>query len=189
MRIARHDPDRARWQDEVSDARQQLFASETRIASVGTTLAARAPAANRASANAAAASGNHAPAGAAQNPSGGSPTPAATRGAAQPPAASADGAKRDNSPVAVGSLAAKARQRVQPSYPQIAKVARVTGVVTVYLIVNEKGEVESVQRSDGPAQLQQAAAEAARRWKFHPTVVDGQTVRVTGYVSFNFTGQ
>ena len=89
-------------------------------------------------------------------------------------------------PVAVGSLATKAKQKVSPNYPAIAKAARVTGVVTVYLIVNEKGEVETVQKLEGPPQLQQAAAEAARRWRFNPTVIDGQPVRVTGYLSFNF---
>src|SRR5215207_5893120 len=41
MRIARHDQDRARWQTEVSDARQHIFASETRIASISAIPAAR----------------------------------------------------------------------------------------------------------------------------------------------------
>ncbi|HEV3467793.1 MAG TPA: hypothetical protein VG148_00620, partial [Pyrinomonadaceae bacterium] len=41
MRVSRHGPDRARWQAEVSDARQRLFASETRIASVSDIPAAR----------------------------------------------------------------------------------------------------------------------------------------------------
>jgi protein TonB len=81
----------------------------------------------------------------------------------------------------------KAKQRVSPSYPPIARTARVSGVVTVYLVVNEKGEVESVERAIGPMQLQQAATDAARRWKFTPTVVDGQPVRVAGFLSFNFT--
>ena len=61
-----------------------------------------------------------------------------------------------------------------------------TGTVTVFLVVNEKGEVETVQRLEGPPQLQQAAADAARRWRFNPTVIDGQSVRVTGYLIFNF---
>ena len=59
--------------------------------------------------------------------------------------------------------------------------------MTVFLIVGEKGEVESVVRAEGPPQLQQAAIEAARRWKFNPTAIDGQPVKVTGYLVFNFT--
>ena len=76
---------------------------------------------------------------------------------------------------------------VSPSYPQLARAARVSGVVTVFIVVNERGEVESVERAEGPTQLQQAASDAARRWKFAPTVIDGQPVRVTGYLSFNFS--
>jgi protein TonB len=89
--------------------------------------------------------------------------------------------------VAVGSLVGKARSRVPPTYPTLARTARVTGSVTVFLIVSEKGEVESVIRAEGPQQLQQAAIEAARRWKFNTTEIDGRPVRVTGYLSFNFT--
>jgi periplasmic protein TonB len=104
------------------------------------------------------------------------------------PSPSTGGAKKDEGgPVSVGSLASKAKQRVSPAYPPIARTARVSGIVTVYLVVNEKGEVEKVERADGPMQLQQAATDAARRWKFLPTVIDGQPVRVTGYLSFNFS--
>jgi TonB family protein len=95
--------------------------------------------------------------------------------------------KGDGKPVAVGALAPRATQKVSPTYPPIAKTARVSGLVTVYVVVDEKGAVEAVQRADGPMQLQGAAAEAARRWKFHPTLVDGQPVRVAGYISFNFS--
>src|SRR5205085_9423759 len=41
MRIARYDQDRAHWQAEVSEARQHLFASETRVASISPIPAAR----------------------------------------------------------------------------------------------------------------------------------------------------
>jgi TonB family protein len=95
--------------------------------------------------------------------------------------------KGGGKPVAVGALTPRATQKVSPTYPPIAKTARVSGLVTVYVVVDEKGVVESVQRADGPVQLRGAAAEAARRWKFHPTLVDGQPVRVAGYISFNFS--
>jgi TonB family protein len=220
MRIARHEQDHAQWQAVVSEARQHLFSSDMRIASiseipaarpapVATQPAAKAPASAAAqprpapargeqkadasaqksskkrqqqkqqsgtNANAAAATATAAP--------GDAQAPRQAAGAPQPPAG---GAKvGGGSPVAVGSLASKAKQKISPTYPTIAKAGRVTGIVTVYLVVNEKGEVETVQRLEGPLQLQQAAAEAARRWRFNPTVIDGQPVRVTGYLSFNF---
>jgi TonB family protein len=187
MRIARHDQDRARWQAEVSEARQHLFASETRIASISAVPAARptpaaaapkssAPAPSPGSAKKATAPANE-------------PRTNANAAGAQPPtnAAAAPAGRADNSPVGVGSLAGRAKSRVSPSYPSIARAARVTGSVTVFLVVSEKGEVESVIRAEGPQQLQQAAIEAARRWKFNPTEIDGKAVRVTGYLNFNFT--
>jgi TonB family protein len=206
MRIARHDQDRARWQSEISEARQHLFSSEMRIASISQLPAAPVAAvAPPAAAAAQPARSDQKGADAAQKnarksrPASGEQaaksTPAAEgQGGAQPaapaeqraPGAAPQG-RADNSPVSVGSLVGKARQRIAPSYPQLARTARVSGNVTVYLIVNEKGEVESVQRADGPQQLQQAAIDAARRWKFNPTVVDGQTVRVSGFLHFNFT--
>ncbi|MFL6336040.1 MAG: energy transducer TonB [Pyrinomonadaceae bacterium] len=205
MRIARHDQDRAHWQAEVSEARQHLFASETRVASISPIPAARptppptttvaAPAnAPKAAAPAASPNGN---AKKAAKPKGDQRKNAADNNAAnanaanaqmpaQPQQTPAPGGKADNSPVAVGSLVGKAKSRAQPSYPTLARAARVTGSVTVFLVVNEKGEVESVIRAEGPQQLQQAAIEAARRWRFNPTVIDGQPVRVTGYLSFSF---
>ncbi|HEX8559028.1 MAG TPA: energy transducer TonB [Pyrinomonadaceae bacterium] len=203
MRIARHDQDRARWQTEVSEARQHLFSSEMRIASISEPPATRptpapaagaaanrpsapAPRAEQRTADAAAAKKASAPAGAQPTSASAQPPSASANGAQQQPAAAAAAPAAGVSPVSVGSLVGKARQRVAPSYPQLARAARVSGAVVVYLVVNEKGDVESVARADGPQQLQAAAIEAARRWKFNPTVVDGQPVRVSGFLSFNF---
>jgi protein TonB len=195
MRIARHDQDRAHWQTEVSEARQYLFASETRVASISPIPATRPtspPAATAPKTGAPAASPNGNAARPAQPADGqrtnAAPANANTAGAQQPPAQPpAPAGRSDNSPVAVGSLVGKAKSRAQPSYPMLARTARVTGNVTVFLIVSEKGEVESVIRAEGPQQLQQAAIEAARRWKFNTTEIDGKPVRVTGYLNFSFT--
>ena len=202
MRVARNDQDRAEWKSVVSEARQHLFSSDMRIASISEIPAARPtpvvtqPAANTSaapkSASAPAKGGQRADDSAqksskksqTQTPANAAPAPTtAAPNNAQPPG---DVAGMGSAPVAVGPLAQRAKQKVSPTYPSIAKAARVTGVVTVYLVVNEKGEVETVQKLEGPPQLQQAAADAARRWRFNPTVIDGQPVRVTGYLSFNF---
>jgi TonB family protein len=206
MRIARHEQDRAQWQAVVSEARQHLFSSNMRIASISEIPAARpAPAATQpavSTSTPAASSPKSAQKSDAaaqksskksqqQKPSGTNSNAAAATVPpknAQPPAQQPGESQTQagSAPVAVGSLTSKAKQRVSPSYPAIARAARVTGTVTVFIIVNEKGEVETVQRLDGPPQLQQAAADAARRWRFNPTLIDGQPVRVTGYLSFNF---
>jgi TonB family protein len=89
--------------------------------------------------------------------------------------------------VDVGSLIDKATQKINPSYPATARNVRVTGLVTVYLVVDESGAVAAVQRISGPQMLRQAAVDAAKRWKFQPTMIDGQPARVAGYISFNFT--
>lgn len=101
-------------------------------------------------------------------------------------AAKQTAAANPNGLLDVGSLIDKATQKISPSYPPTAKSARVAGVVTVYLVVDEKGAVTSVERTNGPQLLRLSAQEAARRWKFRPTLVDGQPTRVAGFISFNF---
>ena len=204
--VARDDEDREHWQQEFTAARQKLAASETRIASISAappvrqnqTAAPMTPAAVRSnnpanttsakrsnkeqareSANSASV---NAPASAA--PSSKQPAEASEKrdGASSAVASGTDALPRD-----VGSLIDRATQKVNPLYPSTAKNIRVTGVVTVYLVVNENGSVEAVQKTSGPQLLRQAAADAAKRWKFQPVMIDGQPVRVTGFISFNFT--
>ena len=93
---------------------------------------------------------------------------------------------KDNSPLDVGSLVAYATSQTKPVYPPAAKSLRATGVVKVEVTVNESGEVTDVQKTSGPSMLQGAAKDAIRKWKFKPFVRDGQPVRATGFVSFNF---
>jgi protein TonB len=186
MRVARsHADDRTRWQTEVSDARQRLFVSDTRIASLSDIPTARS-ASNQMSGR------TTAPPPAATNQTT-QPAPANVRTsapAAAPPSAPAAGATTaaatPSAPVSIGSLLTKARRRESPNYPSNARSAGIRGVVTVFLLLNEKGDVETVERADGPALLQASAADAARRWKFNTTIINGQPVRVRGYLSFDF---
>lgn len=86
----------------------------------------------------------------------------------------------------VGSLIAYATQQPAPIYPPIARTMRATGVVRVDVTVNENGEVANIEKLTGPALLQNAAKDAIKKWKFKPFVRDGQPVKATGFVSFNF---
>ena len=89
--------------------------------------------------------------------------------------------------VSGGVLSAKAVNKVQPQYPATAKTAGVQGAVQVAITVNEKGEVITEEVIGGHPLLKDAAAEAAHLWKFQPTELQGQPVKVQGILTFNFT--
>lgn len=85
-----------------------------------------------------------------------------------------------------GGLSGKAVKRVQPKYPPIAKAAGAQGPVSVQIVVGEAGDVESAKATAGHPLLQQAAVDAAKEWRFSPTKLNGNTVKVAGTISFNF---
>ena len=193
--LARNDTERAQWQREVSDVRQRLAGSNARVAAMTQAASAMQPAAVQAvpqptptpspTPAAAAPSPQTNPQQAARTGATPQPTPQGTP--AQPAAGAARPAAAGAEPVEVGSLVGIASRTVAPTYPQAARSARVTGRVTVFLLVDERGEVEAIRRTEGPEMLKRAAEDAARRWRFRPTTVNGQPARVTGSIQFNFT--
>lgn len=86
-----------------------------------------------------------------------------------------------------GALNGRALALPQPSYPDPAKRARLSGVVTVEVVVDETGKVISAQATGGPAMLREAAVVAALKAKFSPTLLSGQPVKVTGVINYKFT--
>ncbi|HUR96906.1 MAG TPA: energy transducer TonB [Pyrinomonadaceae bacterium] len=87
----------------------------------------------------------------------------------------------------VGSLIVYATKQQAPTYPPAAKSMRTMGVVKVEVTVDETGGVAEVQKASGPMLLQAAAKDAIRKWKFKPFTRDGQPVKATGFVNFNFS--
>jgi protein TonB len=90
-------------------------------------------------------------------------------------------------PMDVGSLITFATKQQAPVYPAAAKSMRTTGVVKVEVTVDETGKVTEVKNTSGPTLLQAAAKDAIRKWTFRPFVKDGQPVKATGFVNFNFS--
>ena len=93
----------------------------------------------------------------------------------------------NNLPLDVGSLIDYAIQKVSPTYPQQARTIRQMGIVKVELMIDEQGKVVEVQKTSGPPLLVGAAKDAAKKWRFKPFLRDGQPVRATGFISFNFS--
>ena len=74
-----------------------------------------------------------------------------------------------------------------PTYPKNAKDAGEEGYVTVYVTIDENGQVIEAHAGVGHPYLQEAAVEAAKQAKFEPTQVDGQPVSVTASITYRFS--
>jgi TonB family protein len=83
-------------------------------------------------------------------------------------------------------LQGKAIDKAVPLYPELAKRNRIYGDVSVEVIISPEGRVESVRVVSGHPLFVTAALDAARRWRFEPTILNGVPVRVTGVITFVF---
>jgi TonB family protein len=77
--------------------------------------------------------------------------------------------------------------KVQPTYPSIAKQINAAGEVHVAIIINENGRVIEAKAIKGHPVLRAAAEDAARKWVFRPTLLDGKPVKQPGTLTFVFT--
>jgi periplasmic protein TonB len=96
---------------------------------------------------------------------------------------------KKNVTISGGVLNGRAIAKPQPPYPAIARAARASGAVVVSVTVDESGKVISAHAVSGNQLLQQAAVQASYGWRFSPTMLSGQPVKVTGTITFNFTLQ
>lgn len=76
---------------------------------------------------------------------------------------------------------------IEPRYPEVARKARLQGVVIVQAIVNTSGEVENVRVLRGLGMgLDQAAVDAVKQWRFQPATLHGRPVPVYYNLTVNF---
>lgn len=114
---------------------------------------------------------------------GGVPEPEAT-----PPPPPPTQAPAPKGPVRVGGQIKEPSKirNVPPAYPDIAKQARVQGVVVLEAVISPSGEVTNVRVLRGVPLLNDAAALAVRQWRYTPTTLNGQPVAVVMTVTVNF---
>jgi TonB family protein len=84
-------------------------------------------------------------------------------------------------------LEGNAITRVQPVYPPTARMMKAMGEVKVRITISETGRVIDAKAISGHQSLRPAAIEAAYKWTFKPTTVDGAPIKVQGVLTFNFT--
>jgi protein TonB len=80
----------------------------------------------------------------------------------------------------------KKLKNVSPVYPDIAKQARVQGVVILECTISPQGKVTDVKVLRGIPLLDQAAIDAVKQWVYTPTLLNGVPVPVIMTVTVNF---
>jgi len=79
-------------------------------------------------------------------------------------------------------------RRVQPAYPQMAKIARVQGAVVLAAIIGKDGTIQNLHVvSTASPLLNQAAIDAVKQWRYRPYILNGEPVEVDTTVTVNFT--
>jgi protein TonB len=94
-------------------------------------------------------------------------------------------------PVRVGGAVKEPKKlkHVAPEYPEMARQARVQGVVILEAVLSAEGRVQEAKVLRSVPLLDQAALDAVRQWVYGPTLVGGVPVPVvlTVTVTFNIT--
>ena len=77
-------------------------------------------------------------------------------------------------------------RRIQHVYPEMARVARVQGVVVLDVLVDKEGEVVGIHVNSGPALLRRSAVDAVRQWRYSPFLLNNEFTAVETRVRIVF---
>jgi protein TonB len=86
----------------------------------------------------------------------------------------------------IGPVNSQALSLPQPAYPEVAKIAKAQGPVTVEILIDETGRVISAHATSGNPLLRGESEKAAYRARFSPTMLQNQPVKAKGVITFNF---
>ena len=76
--------------------------------------------------------------------------------------------------------------RVEPVYPQIAKISGIQGQVKLHAIIARDGRIQSLNLISGHPLLVHAAMEAVEQWRYRPYLLNGEAVEVETFITVNF---
>ena len=77
--------------------------------------------------------------------------------------------------------------RVEPTYPMLAKQARVQGEVVLTAIISTEGGIENLQLISGHPMLVPEAIRAVKLWRYKPYLLNGQPVEVETTITVIFS--
>jgi protein TonB len=84
-------------------------------------------------------------------------------------------------------MAANLIRQVKPTYPPLARQARISGTVVFSAMISKEGTIENLALVSGHPLLVQAARDAVSQWVYKPTLLNGEPTEVATTISVNFT--
>ena len=78
-------------------------------------------------------------------------------------------------------------QAVKPTYPTLARSARVQGTVVLQVVIAKDGTIKSINAISGHPMLVPAAIDAVKQWRYKPYYLNGKPVEMETTVNVNFT--
>jgi protein TonB len=78
-------------------------------------------------------------------------------------------------------------RKVTPTYPQLAKQARIQGSVVLQAEISKDGTIQNLQLISGHPMLAPAAIEAVKQWRYKPYLLNGEPVAVETKVVVNYS--
>jgi TonB family protein len=82
---------------------------------------------------------------------------------------------------AQSEIVRRAKSKVQPEYPELARKMNITGTVKIEVVVSTNGTVKDAKIVGGHPVLASAALEAIKKWRFEPAAMES-----SGIVDFKF---
>jgi protein TonB len=113
--------------------------------------------------------------------------------AAAPPPPEVKAAPKSLTPqrISVGGNVQAARliSQPKPTYPPLARQARIQGVVRFTAVIGVDGRIKDLTLVSGHPLLVPAAQAAVKEWRYEPTLLNGEPVEVVTQIDVNFTLQ
>jgi periplasmic protein TonB len=78
-------------------------------------------------------------------------------------------------------------RKILPTYPALARSARIQGQVALQAVISKQGVIENLQVVSGHPMLVPAAIEAVRQWRYRPYILNNEPVEVETQITVNFS--
>jgi protein TonB len=77
-------------------------------------------------------------------------------------------------------------RRVTPTYPPLARTARIQGPVVLFAVISKAGTIDKLRALSGPPMLIPAAIEAVSQWRYRPYILNNEPIEVETQITVNF---